>query len=101
MTDGEPTWRHPGGKLRELGPEALSDAELLAIIIGSGIPGRPAESIAASILAHFGSLRGMLGQPLARLLEIRGLADVKVIRIAAVFEIAKRMTKSPEDRNAR
>jgi DNA repair protein RadC len=41
-------WKHPGGKLRELGPESLSDAELLAILISSGIKGKPAEKIAAA-----------------------------------------------------
>jgi len=39
-------WRHPGGKLRELGPESLTDAELLAILISAGIKGKPAEKIA-------------------------------------------------------
>jgi len=32
----EITWRHPGGKLRRLGPNSLTDAELLAVILGSG-----------------------------------------------------------------
>lgn len=36
-------WKHPGGKLRELGAEALTDAELLAILISTGIKGKPAE----------------------------------------------------------
>jgi len=38
-----PKWRHAGGKLVELGADKLSDAELLAIIIGSGIQGRPVQ----------------------------------------------------------
>jgi DNA repair protein RadC len=41
-------WKHPGGKLRELGPESLTDTELLAILISSGIKGKPAEKIAAA-----------------------------------------------------
>ncbi len=45
-----PSWRHPGGKLRELGPQALTDAELLAILIGTGIPGRSAEAIAREVI---------------------------------------------------
>jgi len=88
-----PQWRHPGGKLRELGPEALTDVELLAILISSGIKGRPAEKIAEEILEKFGSFRGMANQPLKKFLEIKGLADVKVIRIAAAFEIARRIVK--------
>lgn len=86
-------WRHPGGKLRELGPEALTDVELLAILISSGIRGKPAEKIAEEILDRFGSFRGMANQPLKKFLEIKGLADVKVIRIAAAFEIARRIVR--------
>lgn len=52
-------WRHPGGKLREVGPEALSDTELLAILISSGIPGKPAEKIAEEIVERFGSFIGL------------------------------------------
>lgn len=84
-------WKHPGGKLREIGPAQLSDEELLAILIGTGIKGKPAEAIAKEIFARFGSFKGMAQQPLAKFTEIRGLADVKVIRIAAAFEIARRI----------
>jgi len=86
-------WRHPGGKLREVGPEALTDAELLAILISSGIPGKPAEKIAEEIIERFGSFKGMANQPLEKFLRIKGLADVKIIRIAAAFEIAHRIVR--------
>jgi len=86
-------WRHPGGKLRELGPESLSDTELLAILISTGIKEKPAEKIAEEILAKFGSFKGMANQPLSKFLEIKGLGDVKIIRIAAAFEIARRIVK--------
>lgn len=83
-------WRHPGGKLRELGPGKLEDAELLAILISSGTRGRPAEAIARDILDRFGSLAGLANQPLESLLTIKGLGDVKILRIAAALEIARR-----------
>jgi DNA repair protein RadC len=76
-------WSHPGGKLRELGAEALSDAELLAILISTGIKGMPAERIAEDEMANV---------PLEQFLEIKGLSDVKIIRIAAAFEIARRLS---------
>lgn len=88
-----PPWRHPGGKLRELGPEALTDAELLAILISSGIRGRSAREIAEEVLEKFGSFKGMANQPLEKFLEIKGLSDVKIIRIAAAFEIARRLAR--------
>ncbi len=85
------TWTHPGGKLRELGAETLTDAELLAILISTGIKGKSAEDVAKEILDKFGSFKGMSNQPLEKFLEIKGLGDVKIIRIAAAFEIARRI----------
>jgi len=84
-------WYHPGGKLRELGPESLSDVELLAILISTGIKGKSAEKIAEEILSKFGSFKGMANQPLKKFLKIKGLGDVKIIRLAAAFEIARRI----------
>ncbi|MBW2005297.1 MAG: hypothetical protein JRI72_11960 [Deltaproteobacteria bacterium] len=91
MNSSSQKWKHPGGKLRELGPESLTDTELLAIAISSGIKGKPAEEIAEEILANFVSFKGMANQPLHKFLEIKGLGDVKIIRIAATFEIARRI----------
>jgi len=54
MNNKPQRWQHPGGKLRELGAEALTDAELLSILIAPGIPGKPAEEIAQEILQKFG-----------------------------------------------
>jgi DNA repair protein RadC len=52
-------WQHHGGKLRELGAETLTDAELLSILIAPGIKGRPAEKIDEEILQRFGGFKGM------------------------------------------
>jgi len=91
MNRKSPIWQHPGGKLRELGAETLTDAELLSVLISPGIPGKPAEKIAEEILRRFGGFKGMANQPLEKLLDIKGIADVKIIRIAAAFEIARRV----------
>ena len=86
-------WKHPGGKLRERGAASLTDQELLAIIISTGIKGKPAEKIAEEVLEKFGSLEGLANQPLEKFVEIKGLSDVKAIRIAAAFELARRLAK--------
>lgn len=86
-------WIHPGGKLRELGPQSLSDNELLAIVISTGIKGKSAENIAEDILKTFGSFTGMSNQPLERFLEFKGLSEVKITRIAATLEIVRRIMK--------
>ncbi len=91
MNSKSQKWQHPGGKLRELGAETLTDAELLACLISTGIPGKPAEEIAHEILQRFGGFKGMANQPLEKLLDIKGLGDTKIIRIAAAFEIARRI----------
>lgn len=85
------TWTHPGGKLRELGAESLTDTELLSILISTGTKGKTAEEVAEEILDKFNSFKGMANQPLEKFLEFKGLGDVKIIRIAAAFEIAKRI----------
>jgi DNA repair protein RadC len=87
------TWTHPGGKLRELGAESLTDAELLAILLSTGTKGKPAEEVAKEILNKFGSFKGMANQPLEKFTEIKGIGSVKIIRIAAAFEIARRIVK--------
>ncbi|BCB95778.1 hypothetical protein JZK55_07000 [Dissulfurispira thermophila] len=93
MENSMKTWTHPGGKLRELGAESLTDAELLSILISTGTKGKSAEEIAKEILDKFGSFKGMANQPLEKFLQFKGLGDVKIIRIAAAFEIARRIVK--------
>ena len=65
------TWSHPGGKLRELGPRALSTKEILAILISTGHKGKSAEDIAGEILEKFESLEKLSNMPLAELLDIK------------------------------
>ena len=85
------TWRHPGGKLRELGAPSLTEGELLAILISTGIPGKSAEVIAQEILDKYGALSELAGRPLEDFLQFKGLSDVKIIRIAAALEVARRL----------
>jgi DNA repair protein RadC len=93
QTPSSNNWHHPGGKLIEEGPSKLSDAELLSILIGTGTKGKSAEEIAKEIIRKFGGYKGMANQPLEKFLEFKGLGDVKIIRIAATFEIARRIVK--------
>ena len=87
-------WQHPGGKLRELGADKLTDAEILAILISTGIKGKTSEDLANELLRKFGGkLENLTSQPLERFLEIKGLSDVKIIRIAAAFELARRVSR--------
>lgn len=75
-------------------PQEPSDADLLAEIIGSGIRGRPPTVIAKDLLARFGSFLGLFGQDMGDFLRVKGLNSVKIIRIAAAMEIAKRLSQA-------
>lgn len=86
-------WQHPGGKFRRLGPATCSDKELLAIIIGSGTKGKSAEQIADEIIDKFHSVYGLMGKSLSEIEEIKGLKLVKATRLAAIFELARRIVK--------
>lgn len=84
-------WNHPGGKLRRLGPEKCTDVELLAVLIGAGAAGKTALEIAKEISDKFTSFKGIANQPLEKLCSIKSLKEVKATRIAAAFEIARRI----------
>lgn len=86
-------WKHPGGKLLHAGSDILTDAELLSILIATGIKGKSAEQIAEEIIDRFGSFKGLANQPLEKLQSLKGLGPVKIVRIAAAFEIAHRIVK--------
>jgi DNA repair protein RadC len=94
-------WKHPGGKLREVGPEALSNKELLAILISTGHRGKTSEQVAEEIISKYGTLESLSSVPLARLLEIKGLGDVKIVRIAAALELARRTTQEILSKHAK
>jgi len=87
---------HPCEKLLELGPSALTDEELLAILIGSGHKGKSAKEIAKELLDNYYSIPGLMGRKLSDLMKIKGLKEMKTSRIVAAFEIARRVIKTIE-----
>lgn len=80
----------------ERGAAACSDADILAIIIGSGCAHWSAEQMAQELLERFGSLGGIMGQPLAELAKLRGIKAVRAVRIAAAYELARRVIQHLE-----
>ena len=88
--DEEKNWEHAGGKLAQLGPEALTEVELLSILVAPGTRGNPAKRIAENILRKYGSIERFGGHALEELYEIKGMGDAKIIRLAAALEIARR-----------
>ena len=86
----------PGRKFIDAGAAACSDAEILAVLLGSGGPGYSALDCANAILDKFGTLPGIMDKPLRDLAEIRGVGAVKAIRIGAAFELVCRIVRHLE-----
>ncbi len=84
-----PEAERPREKLLKRGPQALSDAELLALLLGSGIPGCSAVAMARSLLKEFGCLRELLGARLGRWRR-KGIGEARYAAVQAAVELAKR-----------
>ena len=90
----------PREKLRDKGPQALSDAELLAILIGSGTPGVSAVDLMQQILRDCHNNLNTLGKMTIReLMDYKGVGEAKAITILAACELGKRrQMERPEER---
>ncbi len=85
-----PKQERPRERMQRLGPDALSSHELLALIIGRGIPKRSVLDIAHDLLRKFGSVQGISKATMEELSAISGIGTAKAAQIKAAFELAKR-----------
>ncbi len=85
-----PEAERPREKLLSRGPAALSDAELLAIFLRTGVQGQTAVELARGLIAEHGSLRGLLQADRRRFCATRGLGAAKYAQLQAVLELACR-----------
>ncbi|MDE3739276.1 RadC family protein [Metapseudomonas resinovorans] len=85
-----PAAERPREKLLELGAASLSDAELLAIFLRTGVAGRSAVDLARHLLNDFGSLRALLEAELHDFSQHLGLGPAKFAQLQAVLEMARR-----------
>lgn len=85
-----PLQERPREKMAELGVAALSDAELLAIMLGTGTRGKDVVSYARELLHAFDGIGGMLGAPAAALLEQPGLGPARVMQLQVIMEMSRR-----------
>lgn len=88
-----PKSERPRELLLEKGPEFVSDAGLVAILLRVGIKGKDAVSLGRELLNHFGGLRGLLNANKKDLQKISGLGPAKIAQLLAATEIAKRQLK--------
>ncbi|EJM28402.1 MULTISPECIES: DNA repair protein RadC [Pseudomonas] len=85
-----PAAERPREKLLEQGSGSLSDAELLAIFLRTGVSGKSAVDVARHLLGQFGSLRALLEADLATFSEQLGLGPAKFAQLQAVLEMGRR-----------
>jgi DNA repair protein RadC len=91
----------PRERLATLGPQALSNAELIAILLRVGVMGENAVQVGQRLLNKFHGLSGLHRAPFNELMDQHGLGEAKASQIKAAIELGRRLTlESPEERAA-
>jgi len=85
-----PELERPREKLLNRGPQALSNAELIALLLGSGTKGRSAVDMARGLIEEFGSLREMLNPDIQRWEKHRGIGPARYAMLMGALEISRR-----------
>jgi len=91
-----PVGERPRERMAQYGPEALSTAELLAIVLRVGSRGESAVRLAERLLSQFGGLGGVARARIPQLAELPGLGLAKAAQVKAAFELGKRLATSTE-----
>ena len=95
-----PADERPREKLLAHGACVLTDAELLAIFLRTGIQGKTAVDLAQDLLVEFGSLRVLMQADCATFTQAKGLGNAKYAQLQAVLEMARRYTFEELDRGS-
>jgi DNA repair protein RadC len=90
-----PAAERPQERLERFGAFALSDTELLAMILRSGTQGQDVLTLAAQLISEAGSLAGLLAWHEADFRKLRGIGRVKALQLVASMEVARRATSLP------
>jgi len=91
----------PRERLLSLGAGALSDAELVALLLRTGTSRMSALDIARSLITRFDGLAGLLGAPLAEVVAVDGVGPAKGAELATVVELARRsLAQQARERDA-
>lgn len=91
-----PENERPREKLLQRGAEALSDAELLAILLNAGSGGKTALDLGRHLLAQHGSLREIARRHANELCEVAGIGSARAAHLMAAFEVGRRYASSPD-----
>ena len=88
----QPSGLLPREKAKQFGIEALSDAELLAIILSSGYKGNSVHELSQQILRRFNGLGGLLRLSIPEIMTIKGIKLAKATQLAASLEMVRRIS---------
>ncbi|MFO7679102.1 MAG: DNA repair protein RadC [Chloroflexota bacterium] len=89
----------PRERLQQVGPGAVSTAELLAIVLRTGSGGENVLRLAERLLAQFGSLPGLSRASMTELMAVKGVGAAKAAEVKASLELGRRlMASAPEER---
>ncbi|GAA4603825.1 DNA repair protein RadC [Actinoallomurus liliacearum] len=91
----------PRERLLRLGPEALSDRELLALVLGAGRPGCDAIELAARLIDERGGLSALAIGDAHALERLPGMGPARAVRVTAAFELARRAIRTAPRRRIR
>jgi DNA repair protein RadC len=89
----QPASERPRERLAAKGPTALTDAELIAILLRTGLRGANAVEIGAQLLRQFGSLHGLARASVDDLRQVRGIGRDKAVTLLAAFTLARKMAE--------
>ncbi|HXV74463.1 MAG TPA: UPF0758 domain-containing protein, partial [Sphingomonadales bacterium] len=101
-----PPHERPRERLVRHGSHALTDAELIAILLRTGYAGASALDVARGLLQEFGGLNKVAEKPVAELAQRKGMGNAKAVQLSAAFSLAQRLAaqresetyiRSPED----
>ena len=88
-----PEQDRPREKLARAGAGALSDSELIAILLRTGIPGCNAVELGRQLITRYGSLAALSRCTVAELAKIKGVGPAKAVQLAAAFGLGERLAK--------
>lgn len=90
-----PRTERPRERLLGAGPRSLSDAEVLAVLLGAGLPGEDAVSLARALLERCGGIAALCASTPGELCRARGLGPARAGRVLAAVELGRRYLEAP------
>lgn len=91
LADAPSSWYGPRERIVSLGPQALTDAELLAVCLGAGTRHQPVQSLAERLLAQLGGMTGVFTASPQDLLAVPGVGPAKAAALVGARALGERM----------